>query len=86
MPHSSRSLKTQIPNSTALSRAHAASHGNTDHVEDLSRGNSCYIVTKNLTMFHPYPQDVSEVEVKSNGQINLAGKIPGQKSTQAVAL
>lgn len=72
----SRSLKNQFPNSTALSRGHAASHGNTDHVEDLSRGNSCYILAKNLTMFHSYPQDVSEVGVKSNGQINLAGKIP----------
>lgn len=86
MFRTSRSLKTQIPYSTALSRAHAASHGNTDHVGDLSRGNSCYILAKNLIMFHSYLQDVSEVEVKSNGQINLAGKIPGQKSTQAVAL
>lgn len=75
----SRSLKNQITNSAVLSRAHAVSHGNTDHVEDLSRGNSCYILAKNLIMFHSYPQDVSDAEVKSNGQINLSGRFRREK-------
>lgn len=62
-----------------ISRVHAVSHENTDHVEDLSRGNSCYILAKNLIMFRTYPQDVSEAEVKSNGQINLSGRFRREK-------
>lgn len=30
-------------------------------------------------MFHTYPQDVSETEVKSNGQINLSGRFRKEK-------
>lgn len=78
-------LKNQITNRTAISSIHAVSHGNTDHIENLSTDNLCHILAKNLIIFCSYPQDVSDAEVKSNGQINL-DEISRQKSIQAVAL
>lgn len=47
--------------------AHEISEGNEDSVWNWSRGNSCYILPKSLSIFCPCPGTLSETEIKGDG-------------------
>lgn len=64
--------------------AHEAWEGNKDSIS-WSRGHSCYIMKKHLSMFWKCSKNLSEAKFKSNRLTYLAEEISRQHSIQAVA-
>lgn len=54
-------------------------------IGNLTRGHSCYILAKNLSLFYPCSDTLYETEFRGDGLNNLAENISRKYSIQAVA-